>query len=700
MSSRRDFLKATGAFGLLITFPLSAALQEPAHIPAVQTGYPKDFNAYLKIGADGRVGCLVGKIEMGQGNMTALAMLAAEELDVPLDRVDILMGDTDLCPWDMGTWGSLSIWQFGPVLRGAAAEARAVLLQLAAEKLGVSVDRLQVNEGVVSVLGTPVRRVSYAELVQGQRIERHLADVKVKPVAQFKLVGQEVPRKDGHAKVTGAAQYAADIVPPGTLQACLLRPPAHGAKLLTVDVSGAEKLLGVRVIHSGDLVAVLHSRPDLAREALGRVKATFQPSHSTVDDKTIFGHLLKAAPPAKELVAKGSIQEGQAKAVHRLDATYLNSYVAHAPMEPHTAVAQWEKGRLTVWASTQAPFTLRAQLAQALGVAQGSIRVITPFVGGGFGGKGVGAQALEAARVARSAGCPVQVTWSRKEEFFLDTFRPAAVVKIRSGLDKDGRIAFWEHHVTGAGDGKAETMYDIPHQRISSAGGWRGDNPPGFQPLSVGAWRAPAANTNVFARETHMDALAAKAGVDPLAFRRKHLKSPRMLAVLQAAEQAFGWTPKPAPSGRGFGMAFADDRDTLVAAMAEVAVNRKTGEVQVKRVVMAQDMGVVVHPDGARQQVEGCVTMGLGYALSEEVRFKAGQVLDENFDSYKIPRFSQIPAIQTILIDNPDLPAQGGGEPAIVVMGALIANAIHDAVGARLLQLPMTPERVKKALQA
>jgi CO/xanthine dehydrogenase Mo-binding subunit len=266
----------------------------------------------------------------------------------------------------MGTWGSLSVWQFGPVLRGAAAEARAVLLQLAAEKLVASVDHLQVKDGVVSVLGAPAWRVSYAELVQGQRIERHLADVKVKPVAQFKLVGQEAPRKDGRAKVTGAAQYAADIVPPGTLQACILRPPAHGAKLLSVDVSGAEKVTGVKVIQADDLVAVLHARPDLAREALGRVKAKFQPSPSTVNDKTIFDHLLKTAPPAKEVVAKGSLQEGQAKSVHQLDATYLNSYVAHATMEPHTAVAQWEKGRLTVWASTQAPFTLRAQLAQAL----------------------------------------------------------------------------------------------------------------------------------------------------------------------------------------------------------------------------------------------------------------------------------------------------------------------------------------------
>jgi len=698
MINRRDFLKATGAVGLFVSFPLSA-FQEPEKVPQ-RPSYPKDFNAYLKIGPDGRVGCFVGKIEMGQGTMTALAVLAAEELDVPLERVDMLMGDTDLCPWDGGTWGSLSVWQFGPVLRGAAAEARAVLIQLASEQLGVPVARLQVREGLVSVAGDPARHVSYGQLVEGRRIERHLQDVKPKPVAQFSLVGKNAPRKDGRPKVTGAARYAADLLPPGTLHACLLRPPAHGARLLSVDVSAAEQMAGIKVIQNGDLVAVLHARPDVARKALGLVRAQFQPSPSTLDDRNIFDHLLKAAPPAKELAARGSIPAGEARAEQRLEATYLNSYVAHAPLEPHTAVAQWDKGRLTVWASTQAPFPLKGQLAQALGLRPQEVRVITPFLGGGFGGKGIAPQALEAARLARLAGAPVQVAWSRKEEFFLDTFRPAALVKIRSGLDKDGRIAFWEHHVYCAGEAEAETVYDIPHQRILASGGWMGGNPPGLTPSASGpGGRLRPTPTSTPGSPTWTPWPPGPT-LDPLEFRLKHLKNPRMIAVLHAAEKVFGWTPRPGPSGRGFGVACADHRDTLVAAMAEVAVDAKTGEVQVKRVVVAQDMGVVVNPDGARQQMEGCITMGLGYALSEEVRFKDGKVLDENFDTYKIPRFSQVPEIQTILIDNPSLPAQGGGEPAIVVMGALLANAIHDAVGVPMLQLPMTPERIRKAMEA
>jgi isoquinoline 1-oxidoreductase len=696
--NRRNFLKATGAFGLFLTFPLAAAHQEGAPPPSERPEYPKDFNTYLRIGPEGRVGCFVGKIEMGQGSMTALAMLAAEELDVPLDQVDMLMGDTDLCPWDMGTWGSLSVWQFGPVLRGAAAEARAVLVQMAAEKLGVAASLLRVKAGVVSVAGDPSHQVSYGELVGGRRIEKHLKAFQVKPVEQFTLVGKDVPRTDGRAKVTGAAKFAADIVPPGTLQACLLRPPSHGAKLLTVDTAEAERIPGVRVLRTGDLVAVLHAKTEVAREALSRVKATFQPSPSTLDDRNIFEHLVKAAPSAKAVAAKGSLADGERLSVHRAEATYLNSYVAHAPMEPHTAVAQWENGRMTLWASTQTPFGMRGQVARALGLAQRDVRVITPFVGGGFGGKGVGDQALEAARLAKVAGCPVQVTWNRKEEFFLDTFRPAAVVKVRAGLDREGRIAFYDHHVIAAGDNEAETPYAIAHQRIQSSGSWRGGNPAELHPFAVGAWRAPGSNTNVFARESHIDVLAAKAGVDPLAFRLAHLKDPRMIGALRAAEKAFGWKPKTGPSGRGFGVAFATHREVLVAGMAEVAVDRKTGKVKVKRVVLAQDMGVIVNPDGARQQVEGCVTMGLGYALMEEVRFKDGKILDENFDTYRIPRFAQIPEIETILIPNPSLAAQGGGEPAIILMGALIANAIFDAVGVRLVQLPMTPERIRKAL--
>jgi len=692
--SRRDFLAGPGLF----VFFGAEAFQEPARLPA-RPGYPIDFNAYLRINADGRATCFVGKVELGQGSKTSLAQLLAEELDVALEAVDMVMGDTDVCPWDMGTFGSLSIRQFGPVLRAAGAEARAVLLQLAAEQLQAPVERLQVKAGVVTNASAEGKRVTYAQLVQGKRIERHLEKVPVKPVRAYTVVGQSPRRKDALEKVTGKARYAGDMAIPGTLHARILRPPAHGATLKDVDTTAAEKVAGARVVRDGDLIAVLHERPDVADKALGLVKAQFERPRPSVDDRTIFEHLLKAAPPTRVVAESGSLAEGEKLAASIVEETYLNSYVAHAAMETHSAVAVIEGGKVTVWASTQTPFPVKQQVAQALGLPQQNVRVVTPYVGGGFGGKSASRQAIEAARLAKITGKPVQVVFDRAEEFFYDTFRPAAVVKIRTGLDSAGKMVLWDFQVYCAGDREAKQFYDIPHQRTVSSGGWGGGNPAGLHPFGVGPWRAPSVNTNTFARESHIDILANKVGVDPVEFRLNHLSDQRMRRVLEAAAKQFGWKPARTPSGRGVGVSCAIYLGTYVAMMAEVAVNKSTGQVEVKRVVCAQDEGVIVNPDGSRQQMEGSIMMGLGYALTEEVRFKDGEVLDHNFDTYELPRFSWLPQIETVFIDNPEVPASGCGEPPIVNMGAVIANAIYDAVGARLLQLPMTPARIQAALK-
>jgi len=697
--SRRQFLALAGS-GLFVFFPTDPldAFQEPERLPARQ-GYPTDFNAYLRIGPDSRVTCFVGKVELGQGAMTSLAQLLAEELDVALDSVDMVMGDTDLCPWDMGTFGSLSIRQFGPVLRGAGAEARAVLVQMAAEQLQAPAGRLQVKAGVVTDPSAPGKRVTYAQLVQGKRIERHLEKAPVKPVSAFRVVGQSPRRKDALEKVTGKARYAGDFAVPGMLHARVLRPPAHGATLRDLDTAAAEKVEGARVVRDGDLVAVLHERPDLADKALRLVKARFDPPQPSVDDKTIFDHLLKTAPQPRLVGESGSLAEGEKLAANIVEETYLNSYVAHAALETHSATATIEGGKATVWASTQTPFPVKQQVAQALGFTPQNVRIITPYVGGGFGGKSASRQAVEAARLAKLTGRPVQVVFHRDEEFFYDTFRPAAVVKIRAALTSARKIVLWDYKVYGAGDRESRLFYDVPHQRTVSAGGWQGGNPPGMHPFGVGPWRAPSVNTNTFARESHIDILAARAGADPVEFRLGHLSDQRMRRVVEAAAKQFGWKPARAPSGRGLGVALGIYAGTYVATMAEVAVNKSTGRVRVVRVVCAQDEGVVVNPDGSRQQMEGSITMGLGYALAEEVRFKNGEVLDRNFDTYEIPRFSWLPKIETILIENPETAALGCGEPPIVTMGAVVANAIHDAVGARLLQLPMTPARIQAALK-
>jgi len=449
---------------------------------------------------------------------------------------------------------------------------------------------------------------------------------------------------------------------------------------------------------------VLHALPDQARMAAALVKASFDGVPLALDDRSIYRHLTAKVGGAKVGVQEGDLKAGEARTSTLVEAEYLNAYVAHAAIEPHAALAQWKDGRMTVWTGVQAPFRVKAQVAEALGLPADKVRIITPYIGGAFGGKAAGPHAVEAARLAMKAGgAPVQVVWDRREEFFLDTFRPAAVVKIRSGLDPAGRITFWDCRVSGTSDREADIGYDLPAKRFASTGD-AGDigtsTGGGLHPFATGAWRAPAANTNVFARECHMDMLAAKAKVDPLAFRLRHLSDQRVIRVLETAAERFGWVAGAAPSGRGVGVACGSWRGTIVAAMAELSVAAATGQVRVKRVVLAQDMGLVVNPDGARQQMEGAVTMGLGYALTEGLRFKDGRILDENFDTYRIPRFSWLPAIETVLVANPELQAQGGGEPPIVCMGAVIANAVHDALGIRLFELPMTPERILAALKA
>jgi isoquinoline 1-oxidoreductase len=700
--NRRDFLRRFGG-GIVIVVALtdflSAKAQEEVRVRGGRQPLPSDFNAFLKIGEDGRITCLTGKIEMGQGIMTSFPQMLAEELDAPLDSVDIVLGDTDSCPWDMGTFGSMSTRGFGPAMRAAAAEARAVLLELAADQLKVPVSQLTVKDAVITDSQNKEHHVTYAQLAKGQKIERHLQSrPSVKNPADFKVAGKSALRRDGKDKVTGKAHYAGDIRMPGMLYAKLLRPPAHGAKMKSVDTSAAEKIPGVKVVHDGDFVAVLHEFPDVAANAIQEVKAEFDVPEAKWDDKTVFDHLLSVAPRAEVRTSGGDLDEGKKLAVKKVETTYLNSYVSHAPMETHTAFANIEGDKITVWASTQNPFGARTDVARATGFSEDKVRVITPFVGGGFGGKTRNLQAVEAARLAKATGKPVQVMWSREEEFFYDTFRPAAIVKIDSGVDASGKMTYWDYDVYFAGDRGAPQFYTVPNHRTAFRGGGFG-GPPSAHPFATGAWRAPGNNTNTFARESHIELLAAAAGMDPVEFRLKNLSNPRMIRVLKAAADKFGWTPAKFPGKRGLGVACGFDAETYVAAIAEVTVDAKEGSVQVKRVVCAQDMGVVINPEGAKLQMEGCIMMGLGYVLTEEVHFSGGKVLDTNFDTYDLPRYSWLPKIETVIIENNENPASGGGEPAIILMGALVANGIHDATGARLLQLPMTPERVKAALQ-
>jgi isoquinoline 1-oxidoreductase len=588
---------------------------------------------------------------------------------------------------------------FGPALRAAAAEAKAVLVSLAAERLGVPPEALHVEEGAVFAAADPTKRVTFGQLANGQKIVRTLdRKAVVKSVSEFRVMGRPEKRRDARAKVTGKAQYAGDVRLPGMLYARVVRPPAHGAVRKGVDTSAAARLPGVTVVSDGDLVAVLHADPEGAEKALALVKASFDVPAPPFDDRTVFAHLVAVGGAGEERDRKGDLAAGEKASVALFEGEYRNGYGAHAPMETHTALARLEGGTMTVWASTQTPFPMQQAIAQALGMPKESVRVITPFVGGGFGGKsGGGAQAIEAARLAKATGKPVQVMFSRAEEFFLDAFRPAAVVKIRSGLDAAGKICLFYNQIYAAGSRSAEPFYDVPHHLTRTYGRWGSDTPK-MHLFATGPWRAPGANINVFARESQIDTMAAKAKADPLEFRLNNTSDKRMRSVLEAAAAKFGWKPSVGPSGRGVGVACGIDAGTYVALMAEVKVDRATGKVTVVRIAAAQEMGIVINPDGARMQMEGCVMMGLGYALSEEVSFRGGEILVKNFDTYELPRFSGMPELETVLVKNDEVPPQGAGEPALVPVGAVVANAVFDATGARLFEMPMTAARVKEAL--
>jgi isoquinoline 1-oxidoreductase len=687
--SRRDFLKISGN-GVFIFFITGAF----GAVPVRQRGrtYPTDFNAYLKIGEDGRVSLFCSKIEMGQGIITSMAQMLAEELDVKLDSIDMVMGDTMLCPWDGGTTGSRSTKYYGPPLRKAGAEARAILLQLASEKLNIPAERLLVKDGIVSDKKNAAENVSYAELVKGKQIDRQISGVPIKSISEHTVSGTPTMRTDARLKVTGEAKFTCDIILPGMLYAKVLRPPSHDATLASVDVSRATNIPGAIVIQEEGLVAVLHEKPGLAAYALALVSATWDEPEPKVDNGSLFDYLKKEAPDGRVYDEKGSLPEGHAAAKQRVKSEFYNHYVAHAPLEPYTVLAHVEENQATVWASTQAPFRVRGTVAGTLDIPEENVHVITPFVGGGFGGKKSGQQISEAAILSKFTGRPVQLAWTRREEFFYDAFRPAAVVKLESGLNPEGHITFWDCDILFTGSRSSEPIYNIPHFIVKTR------SRRSVHPFGTGAWRGPGSNTNVYAMESHTDILAQAAKMDPLSFRLNNLTDQRMIRVLNAAADKFGHNFSKSPSNMGYGISCTNYLNTYVATIAHVSVNRSTGLVKVEHLVCAQDMGEIINPQGAKLQIEGGITMGLSAALSEEIEFSSGKIQTKNFDSYQITRFADAPPIDIVLIDNPDVPPQGCGEPAITTVGAALANAIFDAVGARVYTLPMTPERILAAM--
>lgn len=691
---RRDFIKNLGG-GIFIVFSLSQMAFVKGFKNAKDDDLP-EFNAFLRIKEDGRVDCYSGKIEMGQGINTSLAQTLADELEVDISLVDMIMGDTDLCPYDDGTWGSMTTRFHDPLIRAAAAEAREVLKKLASEKLGIPVEQLKASNGKIVAKANIGKSISYAELTKGQKIVQAVTQKPVlKKADQLNVIGKPFNRRDSEQKVTGKALYSADIRLPGLMFARILRPPAHGAKMESVDTSAAEAMDGVKLVRDGDFIAVLHAYPETAGKAAAAIKAEWKIQPSKADNESIFEHILKTADSSRVRHEDGHLETGRNESELIFEHEYHDGYKAHASIETHVATAVFENDKITMWASSQTPFGTRREVSENLGLPLENVHLKQIFLGGGFGGKIYNRQAVEVARIAKMVeGTPVQLMWTRREEFMYDMFRPASVIQVNSGMTKEGLIKYWDFNIYCAGDRGTELFYGIPHHRTTTLDGKE------VHPFGTGAWRAPGNSTNTFARESQIDIMARKIEMDPLEFRLKNMNNQRAINSLKIAADKFGWSKTKPPKGTGRGIAVGVDAGTLVTIIVEATVDEKTGRVKVKRAVVGQDMGQVINPQGTKIQAEGCVNMGLGYSLSEDLEFDWGQVKSNNFGTYKIPLFSHIPeSIETVWVDAMDEPPQGGGEPAIICMGAAVANAVFEACGARVFRLPITPERILAALK-
>jgi len=686
--ARRDFFKILGA-GIAVFAIAKDALgaQEtaPGHRSFHNEELPKEINAWLHVGEDGTVTGFTGKAEIGQNIRTALAQTIADELRVPFESVRMVTADTALTPFDAGTFGSRTTPTITPQLRRISAAARDILVQAAAKEWSIAPEGLIAADAKVTDPASG-RSLKYAELARGKTLAQNLpAEDPITPATQWTIAGKPIPKVDGRSFVTGHHQYTTDIQLPGMLHGKVLRPPSFGATLTSCDDTAAKAMSGVVVVRDGDFVGVAAPSAHEAQSALNAIRAQWK-EIPQISSKEVFSYLKQNAVAKTEdrfRKQKGSVEEGLANAAHRLDATYTVAYIAHAPLEPRAAVAQWADGKLTVWTGTQRPFANRDELADVFHLPESNVRVIVPDTGSAYGGKHTSDAAIEAARLARAAGHPVKVVWTREEEFTWAYFRPAGVIEIKSAVSSDGALTAWEFHNYHSGSSGIETPYVVANQRTEYHA----------VPLVLrsGSYRGLAATANHFARETHMDALARAAKMDPLEFRMKNLSNARMRAVLEAAAKSFVWPRKKTQEGQGFGVACGDEKGSYVATFAEVAVDKTSGAVRVVRMVEAFECGAIVNPDGLRNQVVGAMIQGLGGALFEAIEFENGRIKNPHFATYRVPRFRDVPEIEAILLDRMDIPSAGAGETPIMTVAPAIGNAIFDATGVRLNNLPMVP---------
>ena len=711
--TRRDFFKTLGC-GVMVLFLVPAAVAQEGGGRARGgrggrgggAAVPAEISAWIHIGEDGTVTVFTGKTEVGQNIRTSLTQAVAEELPAPLSSIKMVMADTDLVPYDMGTFGSMTTPQMASQLHRAAAAARGVLLDMAAEYFQVDKSTLTVADGKIFRTNADRNQaVTFGQLTKGQKFTKSVDNsTRVTPAGEWKIAGTSVPKVDGRDFVTGKHKYSSDMKLPGMMFGKVLRGASWKAEMLSVDTSAAEALAGVKVVRDGSFVGAVAPDSLQAEYAVNAITAKWaDPPPDQPTDKTIFDYLRNnvtagggggggrrgggGAPSAGAASAQDAPAAAAAGAGQTLQQTYTVAYIAHTPLEPRAALADWKEDKLTVWTGTQRPFGVRGELAQALGIPEERVRVIVPDTGSGYGGKHTGEAAVEAARLSRAAGKPVKLVWTREEEFTWAFFRPAAVIDIRSGARNDGVITSWEFTNYNSGAPGINSPYRIPNQ-VAVSRSTR-------TPLAQTSYRCLAATGNNFAREVHMDELARLLKMDPLEFRLKNLADARLRAVFEAAAKAFGWGAAKASGGRGFGIAGGTEKNSYVATCAEVLADTASGTVKVVRAVTAFDCGAVVNPNHLKNQIEGAMVMGLGGALFEEIEFEKAMITNPHLADYRVPHFADIPKIEIVLLDNKDIPSAGAGEAPIIGIAPAVGNAIFDATNIRLRSMPMIPDGLK-----
>jgi isoquinoline 1-oxidoreductase len=686
--NRRSFVQFLGT-GLLIAVSATPGLAQRSG-GRRGAGGARNIAARIHIGKDGTITVMTGKVEGGQGARAELSQAAAEELRVSSERIQLIMADTDLVPDDGITAGSRSTPGTVPAIREGAAAAKELLIDLASKRWQVERGTIQIKNGAVH--DSTGRTLTYADLVSdetgAQALQQAIPpNVEVVAVTEWKVLGNSKSRPNGRDIVTGTHKYPSDIKLPGMHHGKIMRPPAYGAKLASVDAGPAKALRDVTVVQDDQFVGVVAPdslRADQALDLLAKTAKWDRAPHPS--SKELFDHLKQHA---RDGIPANPFAEELSKAKQVLKQSYHVAYAQHAPLEPRVAVADWKDGKLTVWTGTQNPFGVRSELGRAFHLSAENVRVIVPDFGAGYGGKHTGEAAVEAARLAQGAGKPVSLRWTREEEFTWAYFRPAALIEVEASLDENNALTSWHFINVNSGGSAVETPYRTGKNHCQFVNS--------EAPLRQGSYRALASTANNFARESFMDELATAAKADPLAFRLAHLENPRLRAVLEQAAKQFGWEESFArkTANVGVGLACGTEKGSYVAACAEIEINQEQKTITVRRVCQAFECGAIMNPENLQNQVQGAIIMGLGPALREEMRFENGEMLNPSFRGYPVPRFADVPQIDIHLLNRPDLASVGAGETPIIAVAPAISNALFHATGVRVREMPIRlPEKL------